>query len=107
MKTKIRWYKHLYLSPSLKDMKRVVRYEIKYRKIPVGYYLLTLPSTPNNLFDIWRSEQIHMPWMRDKTLDVIGVATSKEEACEMAASIIYETFKTDESVDVRTYLGYK
>lgn len=107
MKTKICWYKHLYLSPSLEDMKRVVRYEIKYKKVPIGYYLLTLPSTPNNLFDIWRSEQIHMPWMKNQVLDVVGVAASKEEACEMAASIIYETFKVDETVNVKAYLGYK
>ena len=45
--------------------------------------------------------------MKNQVLDVVGVAASKEEACEMAASIIYETFKVDETVNVKAYLGYK
>lgn len=107
MKRRIRWYKHLYLSPSLEGMKRVVRYEIQYRKLPLGYYLLTLPSVEKNTFDIWPSAEIKMPWMKDTVLDVIGVASTKDEACKLAGSIIYDAFMETGQVDIRTYLGYK
>ena len=107
MKRGIRWYKKLYVGPSLEGLKRTMRYEIKYHRIPVGYYLITLPSTDNNVFDIWPSEQIKMPWMRKKILDVVGIAGSKQEACELAGKMIYEAYRAAGTVDMKTYLGYR
>lgn len=107
MKKGIRWYKHLYLGPSLEGLERTIRYEIKYRKIPLGYYLLTLPSCDNNLFDILPAETVKMPWMRKTILDVVGVASSKQEAIDMAAKIIYNVYETTGNIDIKAYLGYK
>lgn len=107
MKKGIRWYRKLYLGPSVEGLERTIRYEIKYRKVPMGYYLLTLPACETDLFDIWRSEDIKMPWMRERILDVVGVAGSKQEAVEMAAAIIYKAYKETRDIDIRAYLGYK
>lgn len=104
----MRWYKHLYLSETLQGMKRSVKYDFKYKKIPAGYYCLTLPEYENNLMDIMRSECIKLPKLRGHKKDVvvIGVAAGREEAFELAGQIIYEVYKSTGGFDIKTYLGY-
>ena len=107
MKKGIRWYKHLYMAPSVRGLERTVRYEMKYRRVPYGYYFVTLPECESDIFDIWGSEQLKMPWIRKRTVDVVGVAGSSREAKELAGAIISEVYKKTGGFDVRGSLGYK
>lgn len=106
MKKRIRWYDHLYMGPSVQGLEKTIRYEMKFRKVPFGYYFITLPEVSTDLFDIWSSEQLRMPWMRDREIDIIGAAGSLGEAKELAAAIVCEVYEATGAFDMRSYLGY-
>ena len=107
MKKGIRWYSPLYLAPSVQKLERTIRYEMKYRRVPLGYYFITLPECESDMFDIWSSEQLKMPWMRNRQIDIIGAAGSLGEAKTLAGTIICEMYKATGGFDVRSYLGYE
>lgn len=107
MRRKIRWYNNLYLAPSVRAFRHTIRYEMKYRKVPIGYFFIALPEADGDLFDIWGSEQIKLPWRKKEQIDIVGVAGSLSEAKELAAAIICEVYKETGGFDVRAYLGYK
>ncbi len=107
MKRKLYWHSDLYFAPSVRPLKRTLLYEMKYRKIPYGYYFVTLPEAEHDLFDIWSSEQIMRPWCSQSRVDVVGVAGSLSEAKELAGIMIWKTYKKTGGFDVRAYLGYR
>lgn len=96
-------HKNLYWGKSVCDLKRTIKYEIKYRKFAVGYYCLTLPDSEENLMDIIQSEQLKLKFMRKQPRVVIGIAGSKNEAMLLAGEIIYDIYKQTGGFDV---IGY-
>lgn len=96
----------MYMGPSVQGLEKTIRYEMKFRKVPFGYYFITLPEVSTDLFDIWSSEQLRMQWMRDREIDIIGAAGSLGEAKELAAAIVCEVYEATGAFDMRSYLGY-
>lgn len=105
-RNRICWYKHPYMAPSVKGREKMIRYEMRFKKSLKGYYLITLPECDANLFDIWTSEEIRMPWVRARQFDIIGVAGSYLEAQELVGTIVYQVYQETGGFDVRHYLGY-
>ena len=100
MKKGIRWYSPLYLAPSVQKLERTIRYEMKYRKVPLGYYFITLPECESDMLDIWSSEQLKMPWMRNRQIDIIGAAGSVGGAKTLGGPMICEVYKSTGGCDV-------
>ena len=100
---RMRLHKNLYWGESVSDLKRTIKYEIKYRRFAVGYYCLTLPDNEENLMDIIQSEQLKLKFMRTKSRVVVGIAGSKREAMALAGKIIYDIYKETGGFDVKGY----
>lgn len=99
----MRLCRNLYWGESVSDMKRTVRYEIKYRKFAVGYYCLTLPDCEGSLLDIIPSEQLKLKLMRKRPFKVVGIAGSKTEAMELAGKIVYDVYQKTGGFDISAY----
>lgn len=98
-------HKNLYWGESVRDLKRTVKYEIKYKRAAVGYYCITLPDNEENLMDIIPSGQLKIKLLRKKPRTVIGVAGTKKEAMELAGTIIYDIYVKTGGFDVGGYFN--
>lgn len=98
-------HKNLYWGRSVEDLKRTIKYEIKYRKAAAGYYCLTLPDNEENLMDIIPSGQLKVKLFRRTPRTVIGIAGTKKEAMMLAGTIIYDIYKETGNFDVSGYFN--
>jgi len=96
----------MYLGESIKREGKRIKYKIIYHKRIYGYCLITLPSNPDNLFDIIYSETLSLPYYKERSFDVIGLAGSKTEAFELVGRIIQEVYRKTGGFDIKSYLGY-
>jgi len=102
----IKWYKHLYLGASIKHESKRIKYKIIYHQRIYGYCLVTLPANTDNLLDIIYSETLSLPYYKEQSFDVIGLAGSKTEAFELVGHIVEEVYHKTGGFDIKRYLGY-
>lgn len=99
----MKWYSDLYIGENArKNQNRILR-QIRARGKARNIFLVALPANPSNLLDIIPSR---FAFHYDH-LHVIGVAKGKQEACEVAASIIDEVYRETGAFDVTRYLKQK
>ncbi len=103
MKSKIRWYRYLYLGE--KAEKKDIWEKLRGNGIHPRLFLLVLPSNPSNVLDILPQPVLFQEHYQKIPLYVVGAAWGKKEAMELAGKIIMETYRTTGTTKAAEYLG--
>lgn len=77
---------------------------LKRGKFALRAYVIALASNPENLLDLYPVFVLQQEHFQTEHLSIVGIAADKEEAMEVAAVIVEETFHHTGSTDVRKYL---
>lgn len=106
----MRWYRNLYLGDNAKKAKYKVFGRIRKWKFTSDTFLITLPSSEENLLDITSANFLLQPYFKKKiNLDkiyVVGLAKGREEALYLVRDIIDEVYNATGGFDIREYLGF-
>ena len=90
----MRWYRNLYLGDNAKKAKYKVFGRIRKGRFTSDTFLITLPSSEENLLDITSANFLLQPYFKKKiNLDkiyVVGLAKGREEALYLVRDIIDE-----------------
>ena len=71
-------------------------------------YVLALPeSKERNILDIYNSLELIQPHYRGRDKYIVGLAHGKENAIELAASIVGEMYNMNKNFDIRTFLNFR
>ncbi len=99
----MRWYKKLYLGPSVLDIQKIQK-KAALGMGMVGVYYITLASVPGNLLDIFHNGMLKQPlFLKAQCTDIVGVAIGKQEAYRLTEQILMELYQQTGGFDVRCY----
>ena len=104
----ITWDDDLRCSEELRPKIRQIRRRLRWRRATsAATFCITLASNKNDLFDIFNMGELLFRYYRDSDEDVhiVGLAESREEACELAAKMIEEIYNSTGALDVRGYFA--
>lgn len=99
----MRWYKDLYLGEvaGKKHYKLLLR--INKRRL-TNAYVITLPSNPQNVFDIYPYNELLQKHYNNSDIFIIGLAYGRDEAYELCKNIIWEIYKTTGGFNAYEYV---
>lgn len=96
------WSKNLFVGPLAKKKQYKLMRRINQKKLSKAY-VLTFPSNPENILDIYSYLQLKQKYYDDKDIYIIGLACGKMEAYELAKDIIWEVYKSTGNFRVKDY----
>ena len=100
----MRWYQNLYLGQSAALNIRKIRQKAAQGKWMAGVYYVTLPSSADNLLDIFHSGMLKQSIFAGcQRMDIVGVAEGKTEALELVQRIIGEMYERTGDFDTVSF----
>lgn len=97
------WYRNLYLGENAEKKKYRLYRRINKRRL-LNAYVVTLPSNDENVLDIYRFMELRQKHYAKCDIFIIGLACGREEAMELAASIIWEVWQNTGAFKVSEYI---
>lgn len=98
----MRFYKKLYISPSLQKKKRQIVWRLKMGKVMPFVYVITL-AEQNDLMNIYQGIVLKQPYYRKNPPFVIGIADSHGAAVELVQHILMDIHDKTGSYDIRAF----
>ncbi len=105
----ITWDNNLWCSDEMRPKIQQIRRRLRWRRATsAATFCITLASNKQDLFDIFNMGELLFRYYRDSDEDVhiVGLAGSREEACELAAKMIEEIYNSTGALDVRNYFAH-
>lgn len=102
----MRWADNLYVSESAYEKKGTI---IKKANVNAGLrhvYFVTLAGNAEDLFDIFDAAYLKQPSFYKQELDVVGIATSREDAVELVQQMIEDIYAETGAFQVREYFTF-
>lgn len=99
----MRFSHRLFLGESIKgDPSRIIK-KLKKKRFLAGVYLICPASNGIDPLEYYETKQLSQPILRDRELDIIGIARSEEEAVELVRQI-YEASVEYGHESIRSYV---
>lgn len=102
----ITWNEHLVCTDDLSDYAKSIRRRLRFRKAASATtFAIAFSTNEDNLFDIYNMGELLFRYHRDSDEDVriVGLATSRESACELVSKMLAEIYEKTGAFDVRSY----
>ncbi len=101
----MKWYSKLYMGESIANKSEKIKWKIRHNAGQLQIYVISLANCEGNLLDIIPSVELMQKGYPKKDLVIIGLAKGWDEAVEVAASIVLESFENTGSFDVKNYIN--
>ncbi len=104
----ITWDDNLRCSERIRNELGSIRRRVRRRKATsAATFCITFATNEENLFDIYNMGELLFAHYRrsDVNLHILGLADSREEACELVAEMVKEVYDATGGLDVRKYFG--
>lgn len=98
----MRFYKKLYISPSLQKKKRQIVWRLKMGKAVPFVYVITL-AEQNDLMNIYQGLILKQPYYRKNPPFVLGIADSYSAALELVQQILMDIHDKTGNYDIRSF----
>lgn len=92
-----------YSENALKNKRKIIRC-IKHRKYYKDAFIITIPLNESNILDILPAKELMLPHYKHASLDIVGIATTKDEAIDLAVSIIQNMYNDTKAFRIREYI---
>ena len=103
------WYKNVYLGDNAKKEKSTIVARTEGRRFQFDVYLITLPSNPYNLLEMFSANELIQPHFKKKEahkdIYIVGIAKGYDEALEVMGAVLTDTYNNTGGFDVAGYLG--
>lgn len=101
----ILWYRNLYVGEQAKGKTEKIRWKIRHRAGTLRVFLLTLPSNEKNSLDIINAAFLLQPYYKRRTIRVVGIALSYEEAVQVLRQIVENVYEETKELDIKAYFA--
>ncbi|MCR5517023.1 MAG: hypothetical protein K6F17_00445 [Lachnospiraceae bacterium] len=92
-----------YYSDEAKKKKHKLLRRIKRGKPCFGAYLLAIPANSSNILEIISANELIQPHYKNSSVDVVGLACSKDEAYDLTLKIVEEVYEATGGFDICMY----
>lgn len=99
----MKWCKDIYVSDSVADKKRKILHNLKRGKLQINVYVITLPLTEGGIMEIYPAYIFLQKIYKKQNIYIIGLASDKNEAYDLAGRIIMECYSNTGGFDIRKY----
>ena len=96
--------RYLFLWPGGKEPRPGKIRKLKAEHLPAGSYVLLVPDDGPDVLEIMQAALLKLPVNRDSGRRIVGIARTKEEACDLASAIAAEVYRETGGTDVLSYL---
>lgn len=100
----MRWYRRLYVGKTARRDRYKIIGKIRWGKPQLDTYVITLPSNPQNILDIYPSYVLLQAYFKRQDFLILGIARGYEEALDVAAEILMETYQKTGNFHVTEYV---
>lgn len=101
----ITWASDLYVSESAKDREKKIITGIRRHKLQFGVYVIALSANGRDLLDLIPSYMLSENSYKGRDIRILGLAVGKEDARELAASMIMDVYEQTGDFDVRGHFS--
>lgn len=101
----MRWYRHLYMGEQARKSRYRIVGKIRWNKLQMDVYVITLSSNQKDLLDIYPSYVLRQKYFQKQEYLIVGIAKGYEEALEVAARIVTEVYTETGAFGIREYIG--
>lgn len=98
----MKFYKHLYISNSIKKKTFQIKYIISSRPLKRNYFIICLSKT-NDQLDIFNSKYLIQRYYKKNPPYIIGVAKDKDDAFFLVRDIIEDIYLKTNSANVKDF----
>lgn len=92
-KKRIIWYRHLYMGEFARKKRYTIVHNIKAGKMLFDVYVIALPQTEHNQFELVNANQLLAPWYQKSTIRIVGIAVGYEEAVALLKNIFLDAYR--------------
>ncbi len=100
----MKWYDALYTGESCRDQKDAIIEEVSSGVYRRNLYLITLAANGRDLLDIRKAAALSREGLSSMLPMIVGIATGREEAGQVARAVIEDCYRQTKDVDVRKFL---
>jgi len=97
--------RYLFTSPSILTRRAELLKDLKENVFTTSVYLIALSENGIDLLDIYRSELLIQKHFQESSQLVIGLASDKEEAQELACEIVNIVHEKTGGFDIASYVS--
>lgn len=102
----ITWNDNLVCTDDVKGRERSIKRRLRFRKAALANtFAIAFATNGDNLFDIYNMGEFLFKYYRKSSeeIRIVGLASSRESACELVSSMISEVYEKTGTLDVRKY----
>lgn len=102
----MRFYRKLYLSPSLKDKRQRIIWKLRTGRPQPTVYVIALAKN-NDLFEIYHSAIFKQRYYRKKSRSfyIVGIASGYSAAVDLVIEMLNDVWNATSGYDVKTYFS--
>ena len=96
-KKRMIWYRHLYMGEFARKKRYTIVRNIKTGKMLFDVYVIVLPQTEHNQFELVNANHLLSPWYQTSTVRIAGIAVGYDEAVTVLEHMFLDAYiKTGE-----------
>lgn len=99
----LKWYDNLYIGEGISDAEKI-QARLNENRLTLGIYLLTLSDHPKHLMEILPAASLKQKRVRELCPAIFGMAGSKEDAIDLACSILKTVYDATGDFGIEDYL---
>jgi len=99
----MRWYRHLYIGKTASENKSAIIRALRKGKPQLGTYVITRAMDSDGILDIYHNAVLLSGYYKDRDPLIMGIATGKREAMEVARNIVNDMYLKNGDFDIDTF----
>ena len=100
----MKWCKNVYVTDDVADKKKKILHRLKLGKLQFNVYAIILPLGSDGIMEIYPSYIFRQKIYKKQQVLVIGLASDRESAYELAGKIALECFEKNKDFDIRKFI---
>ena len=100
----MKYFRRMWISESLENERTRLYRQFRAGRPDKTVYLIAVSESPGHMLDIYSGKTLRQRYFRKSGQLVVGAAGTKDEALELAGSIVARAYHETGSADVRSYL---
>lgn len=100
----MKWCQNVYVTDDVADKKRKILHRLRAGKLQFNIYVIILPLGDDGIMEIYPSYIFLQKIYKRQPLYVIGLASGRESAYELAGKIALECYSKNKDFNIRKYI---
>ncbi len=100
----MKWCQNVYVTDDVADKKRKILHRLRAGKLQFNIYVIILPLGDDGIMEIYPSYIFLQKIYKRQPLYVIGLASGRESAYELAVKIALECYSKNKDFDIRKFI---